>query len=252
MRATLYFQDCAFKTDYDQSIKAALTRGSIMTSLLTSGPIGDLLENIMADKEDEECGKPTDDEPGKHGNELSITDIPDNIDGDDTMGESGANEGATTPGNPIQDPEGKLTKWKLFASNMYQRFVKLIADPGDADALATMIKYSVICKCEVSANRAHVVVIYDAALAGEASARPHLRIVPFRDQHYTRSIRAALSAASGPELTSIADGWLYITFDGHVHGNEGKILKAFSNNDNKQLPKKKKAPLLGDDRIISW
>ena len=40
------------------------------------------------------------------------------------------------------------------------------------------------------------------------------------------------------------DAWAFILFDGHLHGNESKLVKGFSDDNNKALPKEKKVLFL--------
>eukprot|EP00969_Alexandrium_andersonii_P286123 12649669-Alexandrium_andersonii.AAC.1 len=76
----------------------------------------------------------------------------------------------------------QLTKYKNYAENVFDRHVKLIVDPGDSQGIADQLSASAIGSMVGERGQHYIAVVYDSALAGQASSRPHLRIVPFRDQ----------------------------------------------------------------------
>ena len=85
--------------------------------------------------------------------------------------------------------------------------------------------------------------MYEAAKAGEASARPHLRPVTFRDDHCQRTVRGALNAAaasSGIENVEIPSNVIVFLADGEVHGNESKLTKGLVDQNGKAIAKNQK------------
>ena len=81
-------------------------------------------------------------------------------------------------------------------------------------------------------------VIYEAGKAGAATAREHLRICNFRDEHLLRTMKGSLEAAG--DADGLTSGHLYIMLDGKVHGNAEKLMKGFTDSKGKALPKAKK------------
>ena len=84
-------------------------------------------------------------------------------------------------------------------------------------------------------NDKYITIIYDCKLSGSASARSHIRIVPFRENNCKTSIRGILTAMGSGD--SIPENVLFHLLDGGTHGNDGRMLKAFSDNAGKLIPK---------------
>ena len=123
--------------------------------------------------------------------------------------------------------------------NKYSRVVKLIVDPssptGMTEALSTRwtgLDMEVPKGC-------NIVVVYDNKLSGHQSARGHLRIAHFRDEHYNRRIRASLPALTSADNMEdeMPANVIYCVFDGGAHGNEYKFNKPSTNCRGKALEK---------------
>lgn len=134
---------------------------------------------------------------------------------------------------------GKIKQWIEYARNKYHRYVKLVADPGSAEGVMEIIKAHPINELQGMPGKDYVCVLYESGKAGEASARPHLRIANCRAQHMKNCIRGVLMAqGDGPELPA---GHLFFILDGKIGGNTEAAHKCFVDSNAKLLPKIKKA-----------
>ena len=86
--------------------------------------------------------------------------------------------------------------WRGFASKV--------------DSLADTYKHSAVGQLKCEAGK-YLVVIYSSAESGEASSRPHLRPVPFREAHYTRMVKAILRRDD-----DIPPDYVFLLADGKV------------------------------------
>ncbi|CAK0790691.1 unnamed protein product, partial [Prorocentrum cordatum] len=155
-------------------------------------------------------------------------------------------------GNPVKskltDPnvQDLLKPFSDFVRNRYTRVVKLIVDPGSstgvAEALSTWWKGLDMAP----GSDQNIAVIYDTELSGHPNGRGHLRINPFRGQHYDRMIKGWLAALFRDDQPKYEMPWnvIYNIFDGGVHGNDAKFGKAFQSKDGKALKKDKGIPPL--------
>ena len=80
--------------------------------------------------------------------------------------------------------------------------------------------------CRGTPGKEYVGVVYEAGKAGAATAREHLRICNFRDEHLIRTTKGSLEAAG--DADGLTSGHLYIMLDGKVHGNAEKLMKGFT------------------------
>ena len=233
------FEEIVFSDEYFSALKTIkLQNKSIAWAL--SNTFKDKLEAIEHTLMHETMGRPTSG-PTSSGEDGEKEDDDGKVSMHALKGVSDGTEGddpapSTLP-QAIQDKDTTvLLKFKSYATNMYGRHCNLFVDPGDADALVALFKTVSFASVEYVANQKHLGVLYDCKLAGQASARPHLRIVPFRDAQSQRTIRAALALGDGK---SIPTGHIYFLMDGHVHGNEARMLKCFQTASGKAIPKHK-------------
>ena len=133
--------------------------------------------------------------------------------------------------------EDKLREFVAYAHTLYERHVSLVVDSPDAGAsgLAAHVQASALPKAAAAGKT--IGVVYDACAAGQAGSRPHLRICPFRDTHCQRSIQGAMQGMLGGDAVEVPSSCIFFLFDGHVHGNQNKLLKWFTGPDGKWLPK---------------
>ena len=109
-------------------------------------------------------------------------------------------------------------------------------------AVAELINETGLGDISTLAKKTNVAILYEAAKSGEASARPHLRPVPFRDAHCMRMVRGAFSAVATSEEghAEIPSNCIFFLADGKVHGNEHKLTKGLVDDASKSIPKIKK------------
>ena len=88
-------------------------------------------------------------------------------------------------------------------------------------------------------NNKFVSVIYDTKVSGMASARSHIRIVNFREQHCKSSVKGVVKALSDSADT-LPEGVFFHMLDGCVHGHELKLMKAFTTDEGKSMAKDKR------------
>ena len=74
---------------------------------------------------------------------------------------------------------------------------------------------------------------YNCGLAGEASARHHLRTPQFIEAHCLRLVKGALGAAGN--LDVFPDGHLFVMCDGKAHSNVENMQKCFQDSASKAL-----------------
>ena len=241
-----------FTPDYDKLVKQQKLAGAAVDELLEKSPIKERLANVEMDISNEMDGKP-DTSSGKKGAVVHIEDI--------DIGGDGAEEkkAALSKAAPLSlvplpqgmpDPDGEIAKWIAYARNYSARHVKLVVAPPSSSAIRTAILESAFGKMlQVATNaplgqNSYIGVLYDTKAAGEASARAHLRICPFRDDYCTNSVKG--SVAAGMEMTNdkdtdyIPSGFAYFMLNGHVHGHEGRLMKGFTNSAGKLLGKQKR------------
>ena len=113
---------------------------------------------------------------------------------------------------------------------------------ADHPAVAALINETGLGDLSTLAKKTNVAILYEAAKSGEASARPHLRPVPFREAHCLRMVRGAFSAVATSEEghVEIPDNCIFFLADGKVHGNEHKLTKGLVDDANKAITKTKK------------
>ena len=132
----------------------------------------------------------------------------------------------------------ELKQWVAFARNTFQRHIKLIADPGSAEGLASLFGETSVGKLHGTEGGAgpFVGVHYSCGQAGEASARAHLRVPQFREAHCIRMVKGALAAAGNPDV--FPGGHIFVMTDGKAHSNVDRMQKCFQDSNSKSLPKK--------------
>ena len=171
-------QDYTFKIDSDRDIKALNIANQSLNELLAKAPLSDRLQSVIEQVGLENCGKPQSSQPTT--DKVDVKNISLNV---ADSGEEADEAEMCIDLHGLDDPEGKLQKWRLFAQNMVARHVTLVVDPESSTAVADLLRKSAITKLNGTPGENYIIVMYDSALAGEASARPHLRIVSFRDNH---------------------------------------------------------------------
>ena len=89
-------------------------------------------------------------------------------------------------------------------------------------------------------------VFYGCGQSGEATARPHLRIVCYREAHCLHLVKGALNGATGTD--EFPEGHLFVKADGKTRGNLDRMNKVFTDTSGKALAKNKTNAVLHDDR----
>ena len=222
-------QEAVFGIQHTENIKVAKLNGTSMSELLTKAPFKARVDAALELLTKEKSGKPS---CSTLTGPARVEDIGDmNSDEDDTLSLGSAPKA-------LPDPDGQFKKWVQYANALVDRFVRLALDPGSAGGVTEVIRQSPIGGLEGKARESYVGVVYEVAKAGEASARPHLRIANYRDEHALRMIKGSLAAAGGS--TEMPPRHLFMIMDGKMHSHPDKILKHFTGTDGKALAKVRK------------
>ena len=193
-------------------------------------PLSEMLEDVQKLLEEDEDGLPR--RPPANGHHR-ISDIALEISDDEIVDEiSGGALNANTLVNKIEDSGGKLAEWVVYAKNLVARYVKLRTY---SNTLAALFAGDAICILKPEKSGDYVLVIYNVALAGEASSRPHLRACPFRQEHAATPIKAILVGLQSANTMPV--GHLFFMLDGKVHGSAPSFPKLFVDDGGKVLPK---------------
>ena len=200
--------------------------GSAVSDLLNRAPMLDRVAAIQMDANDVTDGKP---------DTVSIND-------DSAAGSTpvSLNQTVVIMKTDVEDDDGQLKEWVSFARNTFHRHDKLVVDPSSATGLADLFSETTIGKLKGTEGGTgpFVGVHYSCGMAGEASARPHLRVPPFREGHCNRMVKGSLLAAGAAD--NFPPGHLFVMTDGKAHSNNDKMQKCFSDSNHKALPKQKK------------
>ena len=86
------------------------------------------------------------------------------------------------------DAGGEVAKWADYARQKIRRAVKLVAHPNSIEGVRRAYEESAVAHVKPK-NDKYITIIYDCKLSGSASARSHIRIVPFRENHCKVSIK---------------------------------------------------------------
>ena len=106
-----------------------------MNELLAKAPLSDRLQSVIEHVGLENCGKPQSSQPTT--DKVDVKTI--NLNVADSCEE--ADEAETCIDlHGLDDPEGKLQKWRLFAQNMVARHVTLVVDPESSTAVADLLR----------------------------------------------------------------------------------------------------------------
>ena len=191
---------------------------------MDKSPIKYRMETILADLANEGDGKPM---------------IKDSTDSRDTVDLDQLEE----TGTDDEDKDSELVAvgwvgWATFAENLFMRHCKLIVDPGSSSGIAEAFKGSGVSNVHLEEGKRNILVIFDSKAMGEASARAHLRTCPLREEYLMRAVRGILQATTDGQ--GIPSAYIFALFDGFLHGNESRLLKAFTAPDGSILKKDKK------------
>ena len=139
----------------------------------------------------------------------------------------------------VHDLEGILAKWATFARNTFHRYCKAAPDPGSSQGVTEIITSCSVGKLkgQKSGSGPFVGAFYSCGSSGEPTARPHWRVVHFRESHCTRMTQGALEAAS--DHGEFPEGNIFIMADGKQLSNIDRMHKVFADSNGKPLPKKK-------------
>ena len=182
-----------------------------MLDVLGKSPMKDRIDACDEELMAETDGKPGDD-PSKKTGPLSIKEAEEGNQDDDTE--------HPVPGKATPLPSSTnddVKKWIEYARNKVHRHVKLIPDPGSALGVTQALKDSPIGQLRGTPGESYVGILYEFGKAGEASARPHLRIANYREEHVTRTVKGALMAAS--EDDEMSAGHAFFFFDGKARNH---------------------------------
>ena len=159
---------------FDEQLMQAKLSGSAIGDILNRSPIRDRLVAIEGDAQANDDGKP--DGP------INIEDIDHDGDMSDTTHVTKMTMIMT---GKIADEQGLLAKWCDYAGNTYKRHVKLFKEPGSSQGVCDLLTSVAVGQMKGTPGGAgpFVSCFYGCGQSGEASARPHLRIVAFREDH---------------------------------------------------------------------
>lgn len=103
-------------------------------------------------------------------------------------------------------------------------------------------KRGAVCSDELGhcVNTSFVHITYDPKVVGRAATAPHTRVPPLRNNggHVTKVIGATLRARALGGADALAEGDLYVLYDGMKHGNEQALVSTpFKQVDGDPIPK---------------
>ena len=220
-----------FKKDHDEIIKQAKLGGHSMDDALTRQPLAGKMDDVKSALHSEQDGRPSADGEGQ-----GSINVAEPVDSDAEQGTNPADIGISI--RKVKDDQGQLAEWVSFARNMASRYIKLQTDPEGSGEICAFLKNHSITGLQPGKHE-YIHVLYDVSRAGEASARPHLRPPPLREEHLNRSIKGVLQAFSPTgELDGVPDGLAFFMLDRSPH-NGSALSKAFSDAKGKVLKKVK-------------
>lgn len=230
--------------EHDAALKACKVGGlTIHEGFITKQPMKDRLDAIKEVLIDETGGRPQSTPTSSH---MKLSDVTQPSDDDN-------DNNSTSPHTPSPakhlsvEAEDKLKRWAEFARQKVSRCVKLHVHPNtiegverayEASAFGSTSQLQPTEQKKDDAAPKFVAVMYDAKLAGAASARAHLRIVPFREQHCKSGVRGVIQGLGKSQ--EISPRAMFFIMDGFQHGNESKFLKVFADSEGKSLSKEKR------------
>ena len=204
----------AFGYEYDWALQNALKNRRDASGLMTINGIAEIIEDIDA-KYAEETGRT---EEKEDSGELPV--VPGSGQAVESDGLDVAVQVliAKAPTDFDCEKMTKLEKYRDLARTKVTCHVDLVPETGSDLELITAIKNSDAFKatCDASTGK-HVGIFYDTKLVGQASAHPHLRTPPLRQNgEHLRRLIGIFMQARGEGV--IADTDLYFLFDGGKPG----------------------------------
>ena len=223
------FEDVVFRTLYDVNIKQQKISGSAVSEILERPPIKESIDKIIGELEALGLKKKSTDAPTD-----GVRDVPGDSEEKKRQLEQQLSE--PDPTNVILQP------WVELAHTMVHNTCKLVVDPGSNDGICQALQDSAIPKrMEDLKEGEFVVALITQGSMGSSNTRPRYRMVPFRDDFVKRAI---MGTCAGLAVTQSDEGVpekvVICYLDGHIHGNTGRYLKAFTDSKGKALTKEHK------------
>ncbi|CAK0828182.1 unnamed protein product [Prorocentrum cordatum] len=216
----------------DSQLKACKIAGNPLSEgFFGKSPFKDAIEGVYSELEKEDLGKPRVQGDG----EITLKDVE-----KASEDASGSSTIITIGMGNTSASADELAKWTDYARKIYSTRVKLVVDPGSAQGVSEVIKMSALSNVadKIKSTTTLIPVMYDQKLAGMASARSHIRIVPLREGHLSYMVKGVLKATA--PLNQMPKTHAFYILDGTVHGNEAKVARAFQGEDGKAIPKEKR------------
>ncbi len=224
--------------EYDQSIKQCKIAGlTIQEGFLAKQPMKDRLEALHELLIEENGGRPA----ASTDKTCKLADVCDD-DTDDDQAKKSISQ-TPSPAKLLEGGESELRKWADYARQKVSRGVKLVVHPLTCDGVACAFQDSALSYMEYGENKhgqKFLAIMYDQKFSGSPSSRPHLRSVPLREQHCKSGLKGVVDGMNGHDGGEIPKNAVFFVFDGQVHGNELKLMRALADNTGKALNKEKR------------